>query len=85
MVIPLLGYVMVWFVWFGGLGVYVASQCGRSRLEGMALGFLLGPLGVLAIASLPHGEPEPADSQFAFSLAVCFVFILGVGFLFLLR
>jgi hypothetical protein len=85
MVIPLIGYALVWFVWFGGLGVYVASQCGRSQLEGVVLGFLMGPLGVLAIASLPRGEPKPVDSQFAFSLTVCFGFILAIGCLFLLR
>lgn len=46
-------------VTIGGLtcalvGSWVAEQCGRRQTEGMVLGFLLGPFGVLVEALLPR-------------------------------
>jgi hypothetical protein len=43
---------------FGVLGSWVASQKHRAATEGAVLGFLFGPLGVLAEAVLPHGIPS---------------------------
>lgn len=47
--IGLLAYVVV----FGWLGSWVAEQCGRDTLEGMVLGGLLGPFGVIIEGLLP--------------------------------
>jgi hypothetical protein len=42
------------------IGRYVAEQKGRSGAEGLWLGFLLGPLGVLVAALMPTVEaPRP--------------------------
>lgn len=43
--------------WIGG---YVSVQRGRFPGEGIALGLLLGPLGVVAAALLPMKEQEIA-------------------------
>jgi hypothetical protein len=43
---------MVWAA-FGALGYYIAVQKGRPEAEGLLLGFLFGPLGVLLVALLP--------------------------------
>jgi hypothetical protein len=57
---------MVWAA-FGGLGYYVAAQKGRPEAEGLLLGFLFGPLGVLLVALLPskstrrHGRAGRRD------------------------
>lgn len=40
------------------LGGYVASQKGRSDWEGIGLGLLFGPLGVLVEALLPSGQDD---------------------------
>ena len=41
-------------------GAYVARQKGRSEVEGLLLGFLFGPLGVLVIALCTgHAPPGP--------------------------
>ena len=39
---------------FAMLGAYVASQCGRSVGEGVLLGALIGPVGVIIVALLPR-------------------------------
>lgn len=49
---------------FGVFGGWVASQKGRDVGEGVALGFVLGPFGVLIEALLPShtgpdGRPRP--------------------------
>jgi hypothetical protein len=57
-------YVVVWMVTavvFACLGAYVASQCGRWVVEGVSLGFLFGPLGVLVVAVLPRGRRSNTD------------------------
>lgn len=36
------------------IGSWVAEQCGRRKVEGMILGFLLGPFGVILEALLPR-------------------------------
>lgn len=40
---------------FGGVGVWVSRSRGRSAVEGAALGFLLGPLGLLLAALAAPG------------------------------
>ena len=45
--------VLGWFIVFGGFGLYVAIEKGRSELEGMVFGILLGPIGLLIVACLP--------------------------------
>ncbi len=45
---------------FGAFGAWVAAQRGRGGGEGLILGFLFGPLGVLVEALLPQGAPQPA-------------------------
>jgi hypothetical protein len=42
-------------IW-GGLGYYVARQCGRNFVEGFVLGFLFGPFGAILVALLPRGD-----------------------------
>jgi hypothetical protein len=49
----MLPFVLVLAVAFGGLGAWIASQKGRAGGEGLALGLLFGPLGVLVEALLP--------------------------------
>ena len=41
------------------LGAYVAAQKHRPTGEGLTLGFLFGPLGVLIVALLPQGAARP--------------------------
>jgi hypothetical protein len=43
---------MIWLV-MGALGAFVALQKGRSPIEGLLMGFLFGPFGVLITALLP--------------------------------
>jgi hypothetical protein len=38
---------------FAGLGAYIASQKGRSVMEGFAMGLVFGPLGVIVAVLLP--------------------------------
>lgn len=42
-----------------GTGAYAAREKGRSPIEGIVMGLLLGPFGVLAVASLPVGRAGP--------------------------
>lgn len=42
-----------WVVAFGALGGYVSVQVDRDPAEGLILGVLFGPLGVLVAALLP--------------------------------
>jgi hypothetical protein len=51
-------YAVVWLVLFGSLGYWVAHQCGRNPDEGMILGFLFGPIGVLVEGLLPKFPPR---------------------------
>ncbi len=44
---------LFWAIVWGGVGVYVAQQKGRSDNEGLWFGALLGPIGVLLVAMLP--------------------------------
>ncbi len=43
---------IIWLV-MGGLGAFVAMKKGRSPTEGLIMGFLFGPFGVLITALLP--------------------------------
>jgi hypothetical protein len=43
----------------GGLGVYVATEKNRGGIEGFCFGMFLGPLGVIAVGTLPTLEPAP--------------------------
>lgn len=45
---------VIWIVIFWALGDYVARQTGRSATEGVLLGLLLGPLGLILVALLPR-------------------------------
>jgi uncharacterized membrane protein len=54
---------MLLILWgiFGGLGAWIADHKDRRRGEGLILGVLFGPLGVLVEALLPTGRPaQPA-------------------------
>jgi hypothetical protein len=48
---------------FGGLGGWVATQKQRSALEGLVLGLLFGPLGVLVEALLPQRVEQPVNPR----------------------
>jgi hypothetical protein len=37
----------------GGFGAYAAHQKGRSRVEGFVFGLFLGPIGVVAVGTMP--------------------------------
>jgi hypothetical protein len=41
-----------------GLGAWVAGEKRRPAAQGVILGFLFGPIGVLILALLPNGERE---------------------------
>lgn len=45
------------------VGTYVAEEKHRSPGEGLILGFLLGPIGVLVEAMLPTGAPPIRTSE----------------------
>ena len=47
---------------FGGLGAFVAVQKRRDAAEGLIMGALFGPLGVLVEALLPQGSQNAAGS-----------------------
>jgi hypothetical protein len=47
---------------FSGLGGWVATQKRRDTGEGMVLGLLFGPFGVLVEALLPQGGEQPGNS-----------------------
>lgn len=47
----------------GFVGAYVSAQKGRSQLEGLALGVLLGPLGPVVSAGLPIMGRRPAGDD----------------------
>ena len=40
----------------GGFGAYAARQKGRSGLKGFLFGLILGPIGVVAVGTLPPLE-----------------------------
>ena len=43
---------------FGGLGAFIAAQKRREVAEGLIMGLLFGPLGVLIEALLPSVDPN---------------------------
>jgi hypothetical protein len=53
----------IYFFACAGFGAYVADQKGRSRLEGMLFGFVLGPFGVIAEGTLPTLKPKPSATN----------------------
>jgi hypothetical protein len=55
-------FVGIMAVLCGGLGAWVATQKRRSASEGLVLGLLFGPLGVLVEALLPQGSKQPGGS-----------------------
>jgi uncharacterized membrane protein YeaQ/YmgE (transglycosylase-associated protein family) len=58
--------IVTWIIFgliFGAFGAWVAAQRGRGGGEGLILGFLFGPLGVLVEALLPQGAPRPAAAN----------------------
>jgi hypothetical protein len=54
----IIGVVAAWIA-AGLLGGWVATQKGRRAAEGLALGVLFGPFGVIVEALLPNVAPEP--------------------------
>jgi hypothetical protein len=56
-VVGLFGLI-AWCAIFGGLGAWVAKQCGRDSFEGGMLGVLFGPFGVLVEGLLPKHPPR---------------------------
>lgn len=57
--------VSAWLVAFGALGGYVSVQVDRDAAEGLILGVLFGPLGVIVAALLPpdkHEDENPVVS-----------------------
>ena len=44
---------LIFMVVWASLGIWIAEQKGRGQGEGMILGALLGPLGVIIEALLP--------------------------------
>jgi len=58
---PIIGYplfvcILVYLGAFYVAGSYVAGQKGRNEREGIIFGILLGPIGLLIVASLPTNE-----------------------------
>jgi hypothetical protein len=45
----------------GGFGAYVSGAKGRSWLEGLMFGLILGPIGVVAAACLPDDRKLKLD------------------------
>jgi hypothetical protein len=65
-----LGPLIVWLIFFGFWGRYVAEACGQSVARGVWHGILLGPFGLLLIAIYPRpGAPsESRDAESALLL-----------------
>lgn len=58
---------VVWFGGFAALGRWVAMNKRRRGAEGLTLGLLFGPLGVIVEALLPTNperDDEPLASDF---------------------
>jgi hypothetical protein len=57
MLMPVL---VIYFLLFALLGVYISTAKGRSPGEGLILGVILGPIGLLIDACLPtiYAVPE---------------------------
>lgn len=53
--------VSAWLIVFGAFGGYVSIQVGREPAEGLILGALFGPLGVIVAALLPADPMLPSD------------------------
>jgi len=53
----LIGYIILAFFW-GGVTSAIADGKGQSQIGGFALGFLLGPLGLLIAAVSRSNQPE---------------------------
>ena len=47
----------------GGFGAYVAHQKCRSGLEGFLFGAVLGPIGVVAVGTLPTIKKSPSAAE----------------------
>lgn len=61
---PWIGAVVLGSVVFGTFGLWVARQKQRSAYEGLLIGSLFGPLGVLVEAILPQGVTMHTGSTF---------------------
>lgn len=62
MVLAVIGFIW-WFMIFGGLGCYIAFQCGRHPVEGWFLGGVLGPIGLFLLVLLPRQRCEPPPAR----------------------
>ena len=52
--VKVLAAVGVYAALFGFLGHYVAERCRGNTTEGMILGAVFGPLGVILVALMPN-------------------------------
>lgn len=59
------GYIILFGVVSGFLGIYVAKQKNRSTTEGFILGFLFSLIGVIILALLPSNEKPIERKQYA--------------------
>ena len=57
--------ISAWVIVWGGFGVYVATQKGRSAGEGIVFGIVLGPIGLLIVACLPVQDKSDPSSWVA--------------------
>lgn len=54
----------VWAAIFCGAGAYISTEKGRNPAEGVVLGLLFGPIGLIVAAVLPtvvQGRAKPDD------------------------
>lgn len=63
--ISILEIVLTWSIVFGLFGMYVAAQVRRKIAEGLILGVLFGPLGVIIVALLPADETIDVEASIA--------------------
>jgi hypothetical protein len=50
-------WAVLWVVVFASVGAYVAAVKRRPWHEGIVLGILLGPFGLVLVALFPEGAP----------------------------
>lgn len=64
--IMILLFIMIGTIFVSAIsGRWIALEKGRSGTEGLVLGLLLGPLGVVIEAVLPEWDPPESDEPAA--------------------